>query len=324
MNETDKTCFFLKINLDKTQDVFISNILTCIANFIFSLMTCVGNSVILHAIRKTQDLHSPSFILLGCLAASDLLVGVICQPFWVAFKIAELEENFTVYCTLRMIWSISSWITSGASFLTLAAVSIDRLLALSLHLRYNMIVTVRCVFQITFTLWIFSTTVVLSRFWMKNWIIFPVVILLFTFLVTVVTASKIFQIARRHQRHIADQNLANLSLQINTVNVLKCRKSAVTVLYVYGLFLLFYLPFCVTLLIETFTGYTRTLKIADDYATTVVFINSLFNPLVYCWQIRVIRRAVKYAGTEKRVKTPATLRSGKTDRHVHDRTNFLG
>ena len=295
MNETDKTCFFLKINLDKTQDVFIANILTCIVNFIFPLITCVGNSVILHAIRKTQDLHSPSFILLGCLAASDLLVGVICQPFWVAFKIAELEENFTVYCTLRMIWSISSWITSGVSFLTLAAVSIDRLLALSLHLRYNMIVTVRRVFQITFTIWIFSTTVVLSRFWMKNWIIFPVVILLLTFLVTVLTTSKIFQIARRRQRQIADQNLANPSLQTNTVNVLKCRKSAVTVLYVYGLFLLFYLPFCVTLLIETFTGYTRTLKIADDYATTVVFINSLFNPLVYCWRIRVIRRAMKYA-----------------------------
>ena len=107
------------------------------------------------------------------------------------------------------------------------------------------------------------------------------------------STSKIFQIVRRHQRQINDQNMAALSLQTNTVNVLKCKKSAVTVLYIYGLLLIFYLPFGVTTLVETFIGYTRSVKIAFDYAKTAVLINSLLNPLVCCWRIREIRRVVK-------------------------------
>ena len=116
MNKTEKTCFFLDVNdLDKTESFFITNIVTCILNFVFALITCMGNFFIIFAIRKTQDLHSPSFILLGCLAASDLLVGLMCQPFFVAFKIAELMENFSAQCTLRMFHSTSGWITSGVS-----------------------------------------------------------------------------------------------------------------------------------------------------------------------------------------------------------------
>ena len=256
----------------------------------------MGNAVVLHAIRKTQDLHSPSFVLLGCLAASDLLVGAICQPLFAAYKIAELADNFSVYCTLNMFQNMSGWITSSVSLLTLAAVSIDRLLALTLHLRYDVIVTVPRVFQAYFLLWIFSTTVVTLRFWIgtAHWVIFAVVVLLLTFLVTALSTSKILKIARRHQRQINNENVAGLSLQTNTVNVLKCRKTAVTVLYVYGLFLLFYFPFFLTMIMDTIIGYTKTVKIAYDYVTTAVFINSFLNPIVYCWRIREIRRAVKH------------------------------
>ena len=66
-----------------------------------------------------------------------------------------------------------------------------------------------------------------------------------------------------------------------------------TVLYVYGLFVIFYLPFCTTVFVETFTGYTLAVKIAYDYVTTVVFINSCLNLLEYCWRITEIRQAIK-------------------------------
>ncbi|KAJ7374606.1 hypothetical protein OS493_004944 [Desmophyllum pertusum] len=294
MNKTDLACSFLDVNLEETKETLTANILTCFLNAVFSLITCAGNAVILYAIRKTPELHSPSFILLFCLAASDLLVGLICQPFFVAYKRAEIGNDFSVYCPLRMTQSISSWITSGVSLLTLSAVSIDRLLALTLHLRYNVVVTVPRVFQTVFGLWIFSITVVMLRFWIRNWIIFPVVITLLTFLVTSLSTLKIFQVVRRHHRQISQQQQSvDNHLRSNSVNVLKCRKSAVTVLYVYGLFLIFYLPFCVVMLVDTLTGYTITVKIAYDYAATVVFINSFLNPLVYCWRIREIRRAVK-------------------------------
>ena len=52
MNKSHKTCFFLDINLDKTEEIFITNILACILNFVFSLINCVGNLFILVAILK--------------------------------------------------------------------------------------------------------------------------------------------------------------------------------------------------------------------------------------------------------------------------------
>lgn len=284
-------CSFLDVNLEQTKNTFIASILTSILNAVFSLLTVSGNYIILRAIWKTRELHSPSFILLFCLAAADLLVGLICQPFFVAYQIAELTDNFSAYCILRMIQNISGWITTGVSFGTLSGVSIDRPLALTLHLRYNTIVTVQRIVRAVSVFWILSIAVVMVRFWIRPWIIFPFAVVVASFVVTTLSTLKIFQIIRRHQRQITQQQQ---SVQSSTTNaMIKCRKSVVTVLYVYGLFVLLYLPFCATMFVEAVTGYTLTVKIAYDYVTTAVFINSFLNPIVYCWRIGEIRRAVK-------------------------------
>lgn len=288
---SDAKCSFLDVNLEQTKNTFIASILTSILNAVFSLLTVSGNYIILRAIWKTRELHSPSFILLFCLAAADLLVGLICQPFFVAYQIAELTDNFSAYCILRMIQNISGWITTGVSFGTLSGVSIDRPLALTLHLRYNTIVTVQRIVRAVSVFWILSIAVVMVRFWIRPWIIFPFAVVVASFVVTTLSTLKIFQIIRRHQRQITQQQQ---SVQSSTTNaMIKCRKSVVTVLYVYGLFVLLYLPFCATMFVEAVTGYTLTVKIAYDYVTTAVFINSFLNPIVYCWRIGEIRRAVK-------------------------------
>ena len=296
MNNTEQDCFFFEdqLHFDSTEEVFITNIVTCTLNSFFSLLTCIGNFIVVFVIGKTRDLHSPSFILLGCLAVSDLLVGLLCQPLFVAHKIAELKENLAVFCTLKVLQSVSAWITAGVSFLILAAVSIDRLLALTLHLRYNTIVTVPRVFQTIIALWISATVTVLSRFWMASkWYFIPIASILLIGFVIMISIWKIFRIVRKHQQQIKGQTKAVSHLPADTVNILKCRKSAVTVLYIYGLFLIFYLPFVVPLLMEKFIGYTRTVRIVYEYAATAVFINSCLNPVVYCWRICEIRRAVK-------------------------------
>ena len=142
--------------------------------------------------------------------------------------------------------------------------SIDRLLAVILHLRYRNIVTVPRVFQTAVFLWVFMTTLVVLKFWIgyTAWIFLPLIILLLTLFVTTFSTFKIFRVVRRHQRQIINQYMAALNLQTDTVNVLKCRKSAVTVLYIYGLFLLLYLPFCVTMIVEAFSGYTKAVNVA--------------------------------------------------------------
>ena len=297
MNRTYSNCFFFEDNLlhfDSTETVFITRILSCVVNCLFSLMSSLGNLLILVVIRKTQDLYWPSFVLVGSLAASDLVVGLICQPLLVALNIAKLKKNFNVFCYCRMLLFVTGWTTAGVSLLILTAISLDRLLALTLHLQYNTTVTVPRVFQTTFIFWSFCVFINVTRFWMTTkWYFIPLAVFLLSFVVITVCTLNIFKIVRRHQRQINCQTLAVIRLQTNTVNILKCRKSAVTVLYIYALFLIVYLPFITLTIMELLIGMTRALATASIYAATVVFINSFLNPFVYCWRSREIRRAVK-------------------------------
>ena len=175
--------------------------------------------------------------------------------------------------------------------------SVDRLIALHLHLRYSAFVTVSRVLQATLVIWILSVMLnVVLRFWMtadREWFFIPLVIFVVVFLVLTVSTIKIFQMVRRHQRQINSQAEALSHLQSNTVNVLKCRKSAVTVLYIYGLVVICYVPFFATLITDMLYGYTIKVQLAYGFSGTVIYVNSFINPLVYCWRIREIRQAVK-------------------------------
>ena len=290
-NTTLLYCSFLQVNSEQTKDTFIASILTSILNAVFSLLTTTWNFIILYVIWKKQELHSPSFILLFSLAASDLVVGLICQPFFVAYHIAEFVGSYNVYCVLIIIQRLFSYTTTSVSLATLSGISIDRLLALTLHLRYSTIVTFNRTVLTNFAVWIGSAALVLVNFWTTTaWIFISVAGLLLTFFVTALSTIKIFQIVRRHQNQISQQQR---SFQRNTVNVMKLRKSSVTVLYVYGLILIFYLPLLVTVFMYNFTGYTTRMKLTFDYVSTVVYIGSFLNPFVYCYRMREIRQAVK-------------------------------
>lgn len=174
-------------------------------------------------IWKIRELHSPSFTLLFCLAASDLLVGLVGQPSFVAYKLAELLEDFITYCNMRMIQFFCGWITAGVSCLTLSGVSIDRLLALTLHLRYKSMITVPRVLTLTAAIWIFCSTGTILKFWLENWLTLPILIAVVAILTTAACTFEILRIARKHQRQINDErNQIMSNLQCNVVDVHKC------------------------------------------------------------------------------------------------------
>ena len=54
MNKTGKAClYFSGISFDKAEELFVTDILTCILNLLFGVVTFVTNSTILLAIKKT-------------------------------------------------------------------------------------------------------------------------------------------------------------------------------------------------------------------------------------------------------------------------------
>ena len=111
------------------------------------------------------------------------------------------------------------------------------------------------------------------------------------------SGTGLLQIVRRHWRQIHERLKLTAHFHgRSAVEIARHEKSAVTMLYVLGIFLLCFRPFLVTVLIETAQGYTLSVKIAYDYTTTaVVFLSSSLNSPLYCWRIREIRRAAKKA-----------------------------
>ena len=293
------TCDFLSVNLRQTRGALVANIITAVLNSLFSVTAVCGNAFIIIVIWRREVLHVPSNLLLCCLAISDLVVGLISQPAFVIYKVAEIKGYFDVYCAARMFLFCSGKLFSGVSLLTMCAISVDRYLALKLHLRYTAVVTVPRVLATVIGFWLFFATNVGLGFAIRNNShsnIIRIVLLLIILFVTAVAYVKVFQIVRRHRRQIHEQFKLTAHFHgRSAVEVARHKKSAVTMLYVLGAFLLCYVPFLSTAIEQTVQGYTLPVKIADDYTLTLVFMSSSFNPALYCWRIREIREAAKSA-----------------------------
>ena len=304
MSGTNDTvaCYFLSVNLDYSRSAFVANIITAVLNSFLSVTAVCGNAFVISAIWRREVLHVPSNLLLCCLAISDLVVGLISQPAFVIYKVAEIKGYFKVYCAARMLQSCSGWLSSGVSLLTMCAISVDRYLALKLHLRYTAVVTVTRVLVTVIGFWLLCATGIALGFVIRNenhWNIMPIVLLLISLFLTAVAYMNVFQIVRRHRRQIHERFQLTAHFHGRSgVQVARHEKSAVTMLYVLGTFLFCYVPFLGTVIAVTVQGYTLSVKITYDYTTTAVFLSSSLNPPLYCWRIREIRQAAESA-TEK-------------------------
>ena len=111
------------------------------ANIVLFITAFPGNFLILVSLNKESSIHSLSKLLYRCLATSDLLVSPVSQPFYAAYWLALVQEKWNLCRIVINASFITGFVLCGVSTLTMAAISVDRLLAQSLVLRYRQIVT---------------------------------------------------------------------------------------------------------------------------------------------------------------------------------------
>ena len=135
------------------------NIFLVSFNIFLSVTSSLGNVLILIALHKESSLHPPSKLMFRCLAITDLCVGLISQPIFAAELLFQIHELGNL-CYYFGVWrDILGIVFSGVSLLTATAISVDRLLALSLGLRYRQVVTVRRVGAFLICFWLVSVAV---------------------------------------------------------------------------------------------------------------------------------------------------------------------
>lgn len=110
-------------------------------NVLLAICSSLGNILILIALHKATTLHAPSKLFLRSLATTDLLVGVISEPLTVTYWISAVRKRWDECYNIFLTSFIMGYLLCGISLLTMTAISVDRLLALSLRVRYKQIVT---------------------------------------------------------------------------------------------------------------------------------------------------------------------------------------
>lgn len=289
-------CYFVHVVIfDKNdQGLFLSSIITIAINGVFALVATTGNIIFILALWKTPSLRTPSNLLLGNLALSDLLVGTVVQPLYVRYKVGEISGNYS--CSVHISFSTAAWIAVGSSFLTLLSISLERYMAIFKSFLYVTLVQEKTIGFVSVFMWILTLMIVFARFYGLESFHFHAVcltIILASFTTTVAIYIKIYRVAKQHQRSIRDQTqTTNGKNGENDSNIIKETKLSKTVGLITGLFFLSYLPTLFIMGYYSIKGYSTLVKILYSWTDTIVFFNSSLNPLVYYLRNRSIRQAV--------------------------------
>ena len=261
-------------------------------NIFLSITAFFGNSLILAALRKESSLHPPSKLLLRNLAITDLCVGLISEPLFVTYLMSVVNEHWSLCRYTSLAGFITNPLLCGMSLLTVAAISVDRLLALLLGLRYRQVVTLKRTYVIVFTFWVVSTVFSTMRFVNILTILWYSTVVISLCLVTsTFSYTKIFLTLRHHQNQVQDQ--AQQPNQTNQLNIARYRKAVNSALWLQLTLVACYLPFVVGAALLTNGGLSSSVFLANQYTSTIVFLNSSLNPILYCWKIDEVRQAVK-------------------------------
>lgn len=267
-------------------------------NIVFSITAIVGNALMLIAFYKETSLHLPSKVLLRSLAASDLCIGIM-EPLYVTYLMSLASERLTMCRHIVLVRSIAITISFAVSLLTITAISVDRLLALLLGLRYRQVVTLKRVNAVVVAIWAYPG--VGLALWFHShliWKIFAASNILLCLIIAIYCYTRIFLRLRRHQTQIHD--LENPQEQTNPANLsheTRYRKTVSTAMWVQLTLILCFLPY--TLVAPfAYRSITREQPSSSSFlalqaTVSLIFLNSSLNPLLCFWKIADIRRAIK-------------------------------
>ena len=250
------------------------------------------NLVIICTIGRTHSLRTPSNILILNLAISDLLGGLLSSPIFSAFKFSEITCGPELYLLTKKLYESLIWFLSPMSFMLVVTIIADRFLAIRLHLRYQELVTAKRYAIILAFVWIVSFVFSVCKA-MFYTIILHVVAIVYIAGLMFLALYFLFAIFRVIRRHSAQIQAQQQSVQ-QSIDMPRYKKSVNTMYYVMGAFVLCYLPIVLALTAHAILG-KITLKLVFSYtiSETLLMLNGVVNPIIYCWRIHEIRNAVK-------------------------------
>ena len=287
------------VTVMKTPSIHVDYTIAIAAVYIvLSITASLGNILILIALRKVTSIHPPTKLLFQCLAITDLGVGLTCQPLMATLMLLVDNIDIKIWNTMYYHLLPSLSITfCGVSVFASTALSVDRLLALFLGLRYRHVVTLKRIRAVLACGCLAVLLILLVwNFREKTAKIIITICLTLCLIISLFSYTKIVLRLRQHQSSIRDnvqQGQANTGSRM-PLNLERYKKTVVSIALVQLALVICYFPFTVFLILFHLRRIPPGIYlILFDCTATLVFLNSSLNPFLYCWRIKEIRQAVK-------------------------------
>ena len=274
--------------------------LTASVSFVLFLLTSAGNLLVCLAVYRdpNRELRTPFNFFVVNLAFADLLVGLVLEPISVAIHLKEGLTDGPLGNGIPTI-HMSYFISCTASVLSLAALTIDRYIAITCPFYYRANASAKKVAVTSLVIWIVSTAmafVYLTVGYVCYSFVFVNTAVILTLLVLLSSYANIFRALRRHF-HVsiglqAGMNEARAARAARRVEEHEARiiKTFFLVLVMY---LLCYTPSCVMIYVLNLCTTCSCYSICwlRDMEFVFVLLNSCLNPFLYAWRLPNFRKA---------------------------------
>ena len=265
------------------------------AEFIPTIFTIAANATILWTIARTASLRTPSNTLLAALCSSDLCIGLITHPMFIAMLIyLQLLREPSSAQLLVLKWS--GRISSSISLLTVFFITLDRYVAICCPFLYERQATVKKHIITVALTWVFNIVII---------ILSKAAYTMYYGTVTVIAFGVIIYCYVRIHLVIVQKEKAMFA--IGTIgdadrdairNNREERRKSYTIIILLAVFTMSYLPtLAVALTVYGKYNGARVCNLPPNMAVAFMWslffltLSSMLNPIVYCIFIKQIRKA---------------------------------
>ena len=282
-------------NVSAPKALSITSATACSA---LTVTAVTGNVLVLLAviIDPNRNLRTPFNFLVANLATADLIVGCFALPMSAE---AYVREALGVWTLTRRdnARRVGYFISCTASLFSLAALTVDRFVAITYPMKYRVKLNSRRTAFISLVLWIISIGFPFLYFkvgYLKYQFFFANTAVVSTFAVLCLTYAKVFQSFKNQVKNWDSLHSGSDSENHVKMRTIKWEKKVTkTFLIMLALFISCFLPSLVMIYIISFCGSCNCQFIhwARDFNYILIMANSSMNPFVFAWRLQPYRKA---------------------------------